>query len=393
SGYFNVQTDPTPGIGWNLELYFDDDGTGYFGGQVSENFVYTPDTWFMVKIIYNLDAGTAQVLFDDVLIVEFVNAMTIGGIDYYGADSGGDPGAFYDDVCFGEFVPDPCDNFDQLTVGDYVAVELSDRWTTWSNAPGSAEDALITDVHSNSPNNSFVVEGTTDLVRLFAESNLTVGKYSYSHYMYVPDNYCGYFNLQKDVIPGVEWGFQVQFDVDGIATVDAGAAAAATFTFPFETWFHHEVIVDINTDWAEYFVDGVLIIGWQWTLGTFGTPGANTLGAANIYAWASGGNSPLCYFDDVCFVILEATGIGDDPVIAEVTSTNIYPNPARDHLTIESNKIIEEVRIYNNMGQLVYSGQFGNSQIMVNTSNFITGMYIVQVRSGEAVEVRKLIIE
>ena len=45
------------------------------------------------------------------------------------------------------------------------------------------------------------------------------------------------------------------------------------------------------------------------------------------------------------------------------------------------------------MGQLVYSGTFDNDQIMVNTSTFITGMYIVQVRSGESVDVRKLIIE
>ena len=28
--------------------------------------------------------------------------MTIGGIDYYGSTSGGTPGAYYDDVCFGE---------------------------------------------------------------------------------------------------------------------------------------------------------------------------------------------------------------------------------------------------------------------------------------------------
>jgi hypothetical protein len=27
---------------------------------------------------------------------------TIGGIDYYGLDQGGAPGAYYDDVCFGE---------------------------------------------------------------------------------------------------------------------------------------------------------------------------------------------------------------------------------------------------------------------------------------------------
>ena len=85
------------------------------------------------------------------------------------------------------------------------------------------------------------------------------------------------------------------------------------------------------------------------------------------------------------------TGI-EEPT-ANSNSAVVYPNPATDKITIESKNIIDEVRIYNNMGQLVYSGEFNNDQIMVNTSTYITGMYIVQVRSGETVEVRKLIIE
>ncbi|MEA3477161.1 MAG: hypothetical protein U9R60_03210, partial [Bacteroidota bacterium] len=65
--------------------------------------------------------------------------------------------------------PAPCENFDALTVGGYVAGQLGGLWTTWSGAPGTAEDAIVTDTFSVSPDNSFVVEGTTDLVKLFAD--------------------------------------------------------------------------------------------------------------------------------------------------------------------------------------------------------------------------------
>ncbi|RLD57571.1 MAG: hypothetical protein DRI97_05065, partial [Bacteroidetes bacterium] len=192
SGYFNVQTDPVPGVAWNLDLYFDDGGDGHFDGQSTETFTYAQDTWILVEINYDLDAGFGQVLFDGVLVLEFVNALTIGGIDYYGSDSGGDPGAYFDDVCFG---------------------------------------------------------------------------------------------------PG-------------------------------------------------------------WVI----------------------------------------TGIEDEGAIAE-NNTTLFPNPATDRVTIRSNNIIDEVLIYNNMGQLVFSGPVNDDQIMVNTSTYVTGMYIVQVRTGTAVEVRKLIIE
>jgi hypothetical protein len=116
-----------------------------------------------------------------------------------------------------------------------------------------------------------------------------------------------------------------------------------------------------------------------------------TIGSIDFFGSDTGG-PPGAYFDNVCFgpgwIV---TGI-EDPAEAS-TSTVVYPNPATERITIESESIINEVRIYNNMGQLVYSGQFDNNQIIVNTSTFISGMYVVQVASDEAIEVRKLIIE
>jgi len=381
SGYFNVQTDPTPGIGWNLDLYFNDDGTGYFDGQSTEVFDYDPDTWFMVEIMYDLDGGIGRVYFDGALILEFINTLTIGGIDYYGANTGGDPGAFYDDVCFAEFIPPPdCENFDALTAGLGVAEQLGGHWTTWSG--GSADDAMVTVAQSHSPDNSFVVDaGAVDLIRTFGDDPITVGQWLYSHYMYVPAGFSGYFNVQTDPTPGVGWNLELFFDDDGTGYL--AGQGTKEFTYAPDTWLLVEINYDLDAGYAWVLLDGEYIEIFENT---------ESIGGIDYYGADTGGD-PGAFYDDVCFVHGSIyTGI-EDPSIEEQFSAQIYPNPASSRITIESESIIDEVRIYNNMGQLVYSGQFDNSQIMVNTSTFITGMYIVQVRSGEAIEVRKLIIE
>lgn len=188
------------------------------------------------------------------------------------------------------------DNFDSYTVGDHLA-QVSADWTTWSNAPGGTEDGVISDAQASSPSNSLLIEETNDQVLIMED--YTEGVYVIEHDMYVPSGFCGYWNLQKTSSPGEEWGFQVQFDVTGEAIVDAGAAAALVYTFPFDTWMHQKVIVDLDNDLATYYVDGVEMIEYQWTLGSFGTSGLLQLGGMNLYAWASAGNSPQCYFDNV----------------------------------------------------------------------------------------------
>ncbi|NQV17444.1 MAG: hypothetical protein HQ534_02750, partial [Armatimonadetes bacterium] len=86
------------------------------------------------------------------------------------------------------------DDFESYTVGEYLAVQ-SDDWTTWTNNPGSAEDALISDDYALSGTNSVKVDGTTDLVLIM--DNYTSGAYSIALNMYIPTGYCGYYNLQK----------------------------------------------------------------------------------------------------------------------------------------------------------------------------------------------------
>ncbi len=271
-----------------------------------------------------------------------------------------------------------CEDFDALTVGVGVAEQLGGYWTTWSGGP--TDDAMVTDAQSHSPDNSFVVDaGAVDLIRQFGADPLSTGQWLYSHYMYVPAGFSGYFNVQTEPTPGVGWNLELYFDDDG--TGYFGGQASENFVYDMDTWFLVEIDYDLDRGYGQVLFDGELIIEFENDM---------TIGSIDYYGADSGG-PPGAYYDDVCFgygwII---TGIEEFFMSNNLV---VYPNPASDKITIESESIIDEVRIYNNMGQLVYSGQFNNSQIMVNTSSFITGMYIVQVVAGEAIEVRKLIIE
>jgi hypothetical protein len=198
--------------------------------------------------------------------------------------------------------PPECEGFDNLAVDDYVALELGGLWTTWSNAPGTAEDAVVSDTYSLSPSNAALVEGTTDLVLKVAENSLTSGVITYMNDIYVPTGFTGYWNLQKTVVAGEEWAFQIHYDDDMMAHIDAAAEDAVVMAYENDTWYHNEVVIDLNNDWCQFYIDGTLIIEYQWTLGTFGTPGLLTLGSTNIFAAeGTSGTPPGAYFDNVCF--------------------------------------------------------------------------------------------
>ena len=94
--------------------------------------------------------------------------------------------------------------------------------------------------------------------------------------------------------------------------------------------------------------------------------------------------------DPAACITLIATGVNE--VID--ASTEIYPNPANNVLTIVSHTVgIENIYIYNTTGQLVLANEVNTNQIRLNTSTLSIGIYIVDIRSKETSIKRKLIIE
>ncbi len=201
------------------------------------------------------------------------------------------------------------DDFESYTVGEYLAVQSSE-WTTWSGAPGTDEDALITDAESYSPDQSVIVDGSTDLVKPLGDK--TSGKYEIIFYYYVPGGYYAYYNIQHFEQPGVEWALEVFFEDGGNGYINAGGENAATFTYSQDQWIEIKNIVDLTNDSAQLVIEGTWVHGWQFSLKADGGEGELQLGSVNCYAWAPSGETPMYYFDDFLYQQVPVTLFEDD---------------------------------------------------------------------------------
>ena len=99
-------------------------------------------------------------------------------------------------------------------------------------------------------------------------------------------------------------------------------------------------------------------------------------GSTDIYTFKFGNN-------------LIPTGLdnqGNKPVVV------IYPNPAKDIVTIGNVPSGSTVNITDITGRIVYSTKTNNDEITINTSEFVNGVYIIQVENNGSVANKKLVI-
>ncbi|MCF8366213.1 MAG: hypothetical protein K9H16_10540, partial [Bacteroidales bacterium] len=203
------------------------------------------------------------------------------------------------------------DDFEGYNAGEQLVSQAVaqglEYWTTWSETPGSAEDPMIS---SDFGSNSVVIAGTNDAVLLLGDK--TVGVHNLEFDVYVPTGFFGYFNvLQAFAGANSEWGMQAFLDANGNATVDAGGEGAGAFTYSYDTWFTVKMNIDLDSDFAEMWVDGTSIITWVWSGGSFGTGTLNQIGAVNLYAWADNG-TPGAHFDNISFEPVTSVDLLED---------------------------------------------------------------------------------
>ena len=195
-------------------------------------------------------------------------------------------------------------NFDTCTSGQNLASQLGSPWTTWSNAPGTSEDPLVSSAQSHSSPNSFKVINNNDCVlQLFDK---TSGRYKIEWYMYVESGKLGYFNMLNNFNGANSiWGFQAYIYHDSIF-VDANGAYAASATFASNTWIKLHIIIDLDDDYATFYKDDTELVSYQWSKGPFGEGSTVKLDAVNFFGW-DGSDSPVeggqsgYYIDDITF--------------------------------------------------------------------------------------------
>ncbi len=210
------------------------------------------------------------------------------------------------------------DDFEAYNSGEKLVEQALaqgiDFWTCWSgdSGAGSAEDGTVTDEQAASGSNSVLCDGTNDFVMLFGDQ--TEGQHNVSFDMFVPTGYVGYYNILQAFAPGgagAVWGLEIYFNPGGSAELNAeNTTPLQTFSYPYDTWFHVENIIDLNADLATLKVEGVEIATWQWSVGASGS-GINQLGAMDIYAATTNG-TPKCFYDNIDVTQPTAFEIFDD---------------------------------------------------------------------------------
>jgi hypothetical protein len=85
--------------------------------------------------------------------------------------------------------------------------------------------------------------------------------------------------------------------------------------------------------------------------------------------------------------------IAQNPV--EYNGIEIFPNPAKNNITIEIPQIVEEITltISNINGKELTSQQIRDSTTQIDISNLASGIYFVKLITEKTVEVRKIIKE
>ncbi|MCW9094789.1 MAG: T9SS type A sorting domain-containing protein [Ignavibacteriaceae bacterium] len=187
------------------------------------------------------------------------------------------------------------DNFDSYLAGEQLACQNPTDWTTWSSLPcDPVEDGYVSSNYAHSGSNSFVIVQNNDQVHEIGP--YTSGKWEVNWQMYIPTGASGYFNTLS-IFAGAasEWGMQAYLNVGGAGTLDAGGVTAATFTYPNDTWIFVQVIVDLDIDQAQFWMDGTMIYQWQWTLGALGGGGSLQLNANDFFGAVA---TDETYYDD-----------------------------------------------------------------------------------------------
>jgi hypothetical protein len=187
-------------------------------------------------------------------------------------------------------------NFDTDTLGK-LALQEGAPWTTWSNAPGGAEDPVVSATQSHSPSNAVYVVNNNDCV--FNIGDKTTGRFQVEWYMFVETGKLGYFNLLSDFAGANSlWAFQAFIFNDSIH-VDADGTDKAIVPYTWNAWVHMQVIVDLDDDFATFYMDGAEVVSYQWSKGAQGADNSLKLDGINFYGWNnSGAGTSGYYFDD-----------------------------------------------------------------------------------------------
>ena len=309
-------------------------GTVHAGSNGTCDLPCVYDQWMHFRVHVNADNDVAQLYFNVVgqaeeLYAEWqwsldsfgenVTDRVLGAMDFFPPENAATSEFYIDNLEVTLQSNDEVlifDPFEEYTTGNKIAAEAiaagHDWWTTWSNAPGGAEDGVVASF--NGTQCGHLTFGNDQVLLLGDEEN---GNYDLEFDILVPEGKNGYFNILHHFAGGNStWAMQCYLHMTndgqnstqapGHGTIHAGSNGTADVPCVYDAWMHFRLNVDTDTDIARYYYtapgeEEVLVCEWQWSLDSYGNSTVGrTLGAMDFYPPENAATSEF-YLDNFSF--------------------------------------------------------------------------------------------
>ena len=166
------------------------------------------------------------------------------------------------------------------------------------------------------------------------------------------------------------------------------AVAMDKYTFTFyvkgtpgqvvNAWFFNTV--NVNPNEGNYVIVGT---GWEKVVQTFDMPAAASI-TARIRLQTVDSSIKV---DDVSLFLTSSLGVGR---FSNAENMELYPNPVKDVLTIQTSSSIKKMEVFNMLGQKVMTKEQTN---FINVKELNSGTYILNVVSNNGVVSTKRFIK
>ena len=347
NGYFNVLHHfAGSNSTWAIQVYMHETndgqnstqapghGTVHAGSNGTCDLPCVYDAWMHFRVHVDADNDVAQLYFNvvgepEVMYAEWqwsldsfgenVTDRVLGAMDFFPPENAATSEYYIDNLTVTLQSNDEVlifDPFEEYTVGNKIAAEAiaagHDWWTTWSNAPGGAEDGIVANFEDTQCGH---LTYGNDLVLLLGDEEN--GNYDLEFDILVPQGKNGYFNILHHFAgSNSTWAMQCYLHLTndgnnstsapGHGTIHAGSNSTADVECVYDAWMHFRLNVDTDTDIARYYYtapgeDEILVCEWQWSLDSFGNNVVGrTLGAMDFYPPQNAANSEY-YLDNFSF--------------------------------------------------------------------------------------------
>lgn len=269
---------------------------------------------------------------------------------------------------YNQFVINELGCADSAAVG--ITILSADNPTVEITTP--AEDLILC------PDETILLEGTTgESYQWFLNGDELAGETDSDHEATI----FGHYNL----IVTNEFGCSDSTETG--VTIEAGETPFVEISNEFDDHLicSGETIVLEGIAGAElqWYKDGDIIAGETGT-----TYNATEIGSYNLMITNEGGCSN---FSEVDYVIEEDTDCGLSIIEDEELTINVYPNPVKDILSIESVNNLKGISIYDITGHVVYENRAVNTtNTTVNFSELAGGIYLVHLLTEKGTKIVKV---